>query len=346
MNIRSVRVQQYRSHHDMTLVATARVMVIVGKNGSGKTTLLEAIYSALRGTSFRGSDIELLQRHQTWWRIDVESDVDTRTIKYDSTKQAGKKTIEIAGRTQQRMPLGKKYPCILFEPDDLRLLQGSPSRRRQFLDTFIAHISPEYSGVLRRYERALRQRNALLKKSNLSRDDVFVWDVALSEYGAEIIRQRTTVTERINASLQSTYASIADTDDTVSIHYSHTLIDAVRQKLMNELTANFMRDRTLGYTTIGPHRHDLLFEFNGSAATSVASRGEVRSIVVALKFIEVDIVAETTGLSPIILLDDVFGELDDVRQKRLSEKCRDNQMFITSTHAYRDIEAADVISLD
>lgn len=347
MEIVSLRVQHTRNHTDATFRFPARVSVITGRNGSGKTTLLEALHTALRGTSFRGSDSEVLGRTETWWRIDVRgSDDESRTVKFDSQKTSGRKQFDIDSRTSYRMPPSSKYPVILFEPDDLRLLNGSPSRRRQFIDTFIGQINPLYSSTLRKYDRALKQRNTLLKHHATSRDDMFVWDMALAEYGAEIIRERTQVIERINAALTDTYHSIAGTDDTVTLHYSHTLIDGIEQKLANDLAVQYDRDRLLGFTSTGPHRHDIVSEFNSSPATSVASRGEIRSVVLALKFIEVDVAHEATGLSPIVLLDDVFAELDESRQQRLAEKCRDNQMFITSTNAYTGIDSAAVISLD
>lgn len=347
MEITGLRVQHVRCHHDGVWQFPSRVTVFTGKNGSGKTSLLEALHSALRGTSFRGTDADLLLRGETWWRVDVRmADDTTRVLKFDSTKQTGRKQFVIDDKTSYRMPPVKKYPVVLFEPDDLRLLHGSPARRRQFIDTFIGQLNPLYPAVVRKYERALKQRNTLLKQPEVTPDDVFVWDMALAEYGAEMIRERTSVVERINASLADTYRSIAATPDDVSLHYSHTMIDGVEQKIANDLRTNFGRDVALGFTSTGPHRHDLVSEFNGAPAITGASRGEIRSIILALKFIEVDVAAAATNQSPIVLLDDVFAELDESRQRRLAEKCRDNQMFITSTQAYTGIDSAAVISLD
>lgn len=346
MDISALSVWHVRSHQEDSYNFKSRVTVITGANGSGKTTLLEAIYIALRGTSFRGTDSEFLRADETWWRVDIMRGNEKRSVKFDSQKQSGRKRIEINEATHYRMPMTKKSPVVLFEPEDLRLLNGSPSRRRDFIDAFISQVYPHYSAICRKYDRALKQRNTLLKQDDVSRDDLFVWDVALAEYGAEIISHRVAITERINSELERTYRSIADVDDKVSVHYSNTMIDSINQKLLNELHGSFNRDRILGYTTIGPHRHDIKFLFNHAPALSVASRGEVRSIILALKFIEVDVTTESTGQEPVILLDDVFAELDEKRQRRLAEKCRDNQMFITSTSAYTGIDTESVISLD
>lgn len=346
MDITKLQVQHLRTHTNTAYPITERVTVITGKNGSGKTTLLEALHVALRGTSFRGSDQEILQYDAPWWRVDIATSDGPRMVAFDSAKQTGRKKIVIDDRQFGRMPPVKKVPVILFEPDDLQLLHGSPNRRRTFIDTFIAQIDPAYVTALRKYDRALKQRNALLKQSATERDAVFVWDMALAEYGAHIIRRRVEIIERINQTIGATYRSIAGTDDTVSLHYSHTLIDTIEQKIVNELHANFSRDALYGFTTVGPHRHDVEFVFNTQPAARVASRGEVRSIILALKFIEVDIATETTGVSPVVLLDDVFAELDETRQQRLAEKCRSNQMFITSTQAYTGIDTRSVILLD
>lgn len=346
MDITRLRVQHLRTHSDGTFPVTARVTVITGRNGSGKTTLLEALHIALRGTSFRGSDREILQHNAPWWRVDVETSAGPRAISFDSQKQTARKKLAIDDRSFGRMPASKKIPVVLFEPDDLRVIHGSPSRRRDFFDNFISQIDPLYSSTLRKYDRALKQRNAALKQPGVSRDDVFVWDMAIAEYGAHIIERRSMIVAKINRSLGDTYRSIAGTDDDVELQYSHTYIDGVQQKLVNELHAQFARDAILGFTSVGPHRHDILFAFNGQPAVQVASRGEVRSTVLALKFIEVDVATETTGVSPIVLLDDVFAELDETRQQRLAEKCRDSQMFITSTHAYTGIDTRSVITLE
>lgn len=346
MDITKLQVQHLRSHESISFAITARVTVITGRNGSGKTTLLEALHIGLRGTSFRGSDGDILQHDNSWWRIDLGTSDGPRTVAFDSSKETARKKVLIDDRQFGRMPASKKVPVILFEPDDLRLLAGSPARRREFIDAFIAQIDPLYSATLRKYDRALKQRNALLKSQTTSRDDVFVWDMALAEYGAKIINRRVATLERIHQSVQDTYRSIAGTNDVVAMHYSHTLIGEVQQKLVNELHTNFERDKMLGFTSVGPHRHDVVVEFNSQPAAQVASRGEVRSIVLALKFIEVDIATEATGVSPIVLLDDVFAELDETRQQRLAEKCRNNQMFITSTNAYTGIDTRSVIVLD
>jgi len=330
MNITNVSVQHVRVHKKYSLDVSPNVTLITGANGSGKTSLIEALYIALQGTSFKGSDGDVLEHGNSWYRIDIRDDDGVvRSVKFDPSRTSGKKQFVIDGKTNYRLLDKYKYPIVLFEPDDLRLLSGSPTRRRQFIDRFVSQLDPQYAVALRRYERALRQRNALLKQ-NAATDSLFAWDVSLSEYGAYVIAQRNKFIQELNNRLNDIYASIAHTDDMVGVKYSYGLHENVGQRLLAELHQSAERDKLLGYTSIGPHRHDLLFEFNGSPALSVASRGEVRSVVLALKFLEVSIIEAITNKNPIILLDDVFSELDEERQNYLIDLTKKNQIIITS----------------
>jgi DNA replication and repair protein RecF len=333
--VKRLSVQNIRSHDKFTISLSPTVTVITGLNGSGKTSLIEALYIALQGSSFRGSDSDVLRRDMPWWRIDVEfDDYIKRIITFDPSLTTGRKKIIIDDKTVYRLPAKHRYPVVLFEPDDLRLLHGSPTRRRQFIDRFISQLDPIYSNALHKYERALKQRNNLLKKLYKTTNELFVWDVALSEYGAYIIEKRISFIELLNNQLNDAYDLIAKVNDSVSIHYSHTYIGDIKQKLLNDLHSHSERDAAIGFTSVGPHRHDVVFQFNGSPALDVASRGEVRSIVLALKFLEAKITEQITNIRPIILLDDVFSELDENRQNSLlSAK---NQIIITSTKIPND----------
>lgn len=332
MHITKIGVQHLRNHTKKVITLSPTTTIITGKNGTGKTSLLEALYIALQGSSFRSGDIDIIKKSKTWYRIDIEtSDNSVRTVKFDAQKPTGRKQFSIDGKISYRLSQTHKYPVVLFEPDDLRLISGSPVRRRYFIDHFISQTDPLYSQSLRKYDRALKQRNNLLKRAHTTPDELFVWNVALSEYGAYIITERTVFLERINQQISDVYQSISHTKDEVEIHYTHTLVDSIKQKLMSELTKNIQKDTLLGYTTSGPHRDDVLISFNNSPAISTASRGENRSIILALKRIEADIIHQITDQKPILLLDDVFSELDALRQQNIANS--NYQIVITtSTH--------------
>jgi DNA replication and repair protein RecF len=331
MIIDSLAVQSIRNHQEFVCKISPNVTVVTGGNGSGKTSLIEAIYMALRGTSFRGTDKAMLRYDAQWWRIDLGIADDTkRTITFDSMRETGRKKFVVDDKISYRLSPAHKYPVVLFEPDDLRLISGSPARRRDFIDTLITQLDPQYGTVVRKYERALKQRNNLLKKQLVATDDLFVWNVALSEYGSYIVRQRVHFIENVNTRINDMYNTIARSSDVVSVHYSDTLIGNTKQKLMSELHAHHDRDMVLGYTSVGPHRHDLIFRFNNSLTTATASRGEIRTIILALKFLEVAIIEQLVGQKPIVLLDDVFGELDQSRQTYLLNNFKDHQIILTS----------------
>lgn len=333
--VTKLSVQNIRSHDSFVANLSPNITVITGKNGSGKTSLIEAIHIALQGSSFKGTDSDMLRTNSSWWRIDIALDNETsRSITFNPEKTDRKKQFTIDDKVAYRLSLKHKYPIVLFEPDDLRLLHGSPTRRRQFIDRFIGQLNPEYGVAIRKYERALKQRNNLLKKPFTNYDELFVWNIALSEHGAYIIEQRTRFIEQINSKLNTTYDDIAGIGDNIAVHYSHTSIGDIKQKLLSELHHHTEKDRQTGSTSVGPHRHDMVFTFNNNPALSSASRGEVRTIVLALKFLEVDIIEQITNKKPIVLLDDVFSELDESRQKALSDTIRRHQVIITSTNVF------------
>lgn len=343
--IKTIRVQHIRAHKKYSLDIASDVTVITGPNGSGKTSLVEALYIALRGVSFKGVDNDILERNASWYRVDVTFDDNTtRTVKFDPKRSTGRKQFIVDNKTHYRLPAQHKYPVVLFEPDDLRLLSGSPVRRRQFIDRFIAQLDPHYTISLTRYERALKQRNALLKQQT-SGDSLFAWDISLSQYGAYIIDQRIRFISELNKRLNSTYKTISHTNDTITISYSHLPHANTKQKLLSDLHYYAHKDKLLGFTSSGPHRHDILFEFNRSPALVVASRGEVRSVVLALKFLEVEIIESITHRKPVVLLDDVFSELDQSRQKYLIGATKKNQIIITSAINHSGIATKNTIRL-
>lgn len=325
MILSKLLVQNLRTHSKYEINLQSSVSLIVGKNGSGKTTLLESIYIALRGKSFKTADAQIVKDGKDWYRIDIETDRGSRTVKFNQ----GMKTFDIDGKIHRRLTDSVKYPVVLFEPDDMRIIGGSPTRRRDYIDRLASQCDTRYALSLRRYERALMQRNKLLKSGRFDRDQLFVWDVALSQYGNTIIETRRRLIDEIDARMIDVYRTISPTEDDVTIRYSYQSHTSP-QRILTELEHSFERDQVLGTTSVGPHRHDLKFEFNDHPAGEVGSRGELRTITLALKFIEADLLEKYTGEKPIILLDDVFSELDELRQQRLLGEFHDHQVVMTS----------------
>ena len=344
MILKTLRVQNFRTHSDFILEIGEKSTLISGANGSGKTSLLEAIYFSLQGTSFRSIDREILKNDgSNWFRIDLKDSEDNcRTITFNDAVQKSKKQFIINGDKKARLSANLRVPVVLFEPDDLQLLSGSPTRRRNFLDRFLSQIFPSFQLAVLRYNKALKQRNNLLKRDNFSQDEIFPWNLMLAEYGAEIISRRCDFLELLNSKIEETYAEISGVQDKIKIEYLGEKVS--KTEILAILSKNIERDKILGYTSFGPHKHDVQFIFNGKLAQNTASRGENRSLVLALKFIETDILADLTAKRPIILLDDVFSELDGERQKLLTKHFSKYQTIITSTNEI-EVEECKITSL-
>jgi DNA replication and repair protein RecF len=160
---------------------------------------------------------------------------------------------------------------------------------------------------------------------------VFSWNILLAKYGCEISKQRSKFIDEINKRITDVYRSIADNEDEVNIIYQSQVSNVGESEYLKKIDIDFERDKIIGHTGFGIHRDDYIFEFNQKKADGSASRGEVRSIVLALKFIEANLIFNKLNKRPVVLLDDVFSELDDNRQKCLVKNFKDNQVIITST---------------
>ncbi|MBR3594765.1 DNA replication/repair protein RecF [Candidatus Saccharibacteria bacterium] len=338
MIIKGCKLTNFRSHEFFELKCWKETTMISGENGGGKTSILEAIYECLRGKSFRAVDREILRRGAEFYRVELEyMNGEKVVVVYE---RDGKKSFLVGDKKTARLPKKYRYPVVLFEPDDLNLVSSSPSHKREYFDRSFGQLSDGYSASLTKYNKALKQRNELLKSEYVSVDAVFSWNVMLSRLGVEIWKYREEQVKKINERLTEVYRSIAENEDEVEIVLRRDAEVMSESGYLKELEKGFERDRVLGYTSFGVHRDNYEFRFNGTEASGSASRGEVRSIVVALKFIEADVILAATGKAPVVLLDDVFSELDETRQKALVYNFKKNQVIITSVNAVEDIETS------
>ncbi len=329
-----LQLTNFRSYAHDKFELSPSLTLIVGPNGSGKTNLLESLYALALTKSFRAKDRDLVRFGADFFRVELDTADGKIALAYAAQ---GGKTIKRAFHDQVASTLvghiGKLH-VSLFEPNDLTLVSGPPEKRRQFLDYILSQTDRAYFKTLVTYRRVLKQRNALLNRFeiNRSRDQFFAWDLKLTELATEIHSRRLDLIKFINARLSELYKQIAGSAAAISLHYIASVHSGdYAEHFLDALTRNLMNDLAAGFTTIGPHREDFGSEFNGSPAANVASRGEIRTFVLALKLAEIAYIEEIAGARPTLLLDDVFSELDQSRRHFLVNALKGYQAVITST---------------
>lgn len=356
MVLQRISLHNVRSYGLETFEFDPNVTLILGPNGSGKTTILEAVYLLLRGTSFRGRDRDVIAYDQATSETKLELAGASHRRSRLSVTTDGKvtKQFTIEASTSARLSPKHRLPVVLFEPDELRLLSSSPQRRRDFIDGIIARLSPTYSTVLSRFARSLLQRNELLKRRDTMDETVwqnhlFAWDVKFAELSASIIKARSNFILHANDHLSRIYTDLAGTEHTVAGRYlsSFVIDEGLQQALLSKLQASHQSDALRGYSGIGPHRDDIALLLDGHPASSAASRGEMRTIMLAFKLLEVELQEHHSGQKPVILLDDVFSELDSTREQALIRTLAPYQTIITATDLRDELKSdATIISLE
>lgn len=330
--------QRFRSYEDSSFGLDSGVNIIAGPNASGKTNLLEAVLVVARGGSYRAKDADLVRFGADWARLDatMQNDGSKRVVKLQ-TAADGKvsKSFEIDGQPLARLMAGRALPVVLFEPNHLLLLSSSPDLRRTFLDDLLEQTVPGFSATRRHYKRVLVQRNALLKKNPPGlADQLFVWNLRLGELGGQIARQRAELAGRFSSRASELYSDLAGKKHRVTLDYQTQFpLDSYETSLLRKLESAVDLDVARGFTAHGPHRDDLAVAIGGHAVQEAASRGETRTIVLALKIMELQLIEELRGERPMLLLDDVFSELDSKRRHALTDFLKNYQTFITTTDA-------------
>ena len=334
--ITTIRLQHFRSYSDASFELSPGVNIIVGPNASGKTNLLEAILLVLRGNSYRTRDSNLVRFQADWSRLDVNLPDQKRVVKLTgSMPDSVEKIFEIDDQRLSRLHTSRMLPVVLFEPDHLLLLGGSPDGRRVFLDDLIEQISPQFGAVRRQYRRVLAHRNALLKRNPHDLvPQLFVWNLRLSELAGQIVRERVKLIDIFSDYAQDLYTSLSGDAKKLTFSYICRFpLENYETTLLKKLEQSVPAEVARGFTAYGPHRDDLGVFVDDRLISEVASRGEARTIILVLKILELHILQEKTGQKPVLLLDDVFSELDTSRRQALTRHVAGYQTFITTTDA-------------
>lgn len=338
MSYRSLTLQNFRNYDTYTVQLDPGVTIVVGPNGSGKTNLLEALYVVSTGTSFRASDRDLVRHDAEWFRIEAKYDDDDRALTYNLAETQSPKHFSLDGVKRTRLSYQQKIPVVLFEPDHLRLLSGPPANRREYLDGVLAKLQPDFARSRSQFERALLQRNNILKhaerRSAALDDQLFVWNIKLSELSGDVAERRLGLIDFMNQHIDDLYSHIADAPSKVHLEYESDIpLNHYKQAMLAQLETQLDKDILRGFTGVGPHRDDFSLHLNGARSAVTASRGEMRSLLLTLKMIELSLLQDQHAHPPLLLLDDVFSELDSVRRRTLAILAQPYQTIITTTDA-------------
>ncbi len=328
--LRTLELTNFKSYKNGLFGFEPGVNIIVGANASGKTNLLEAIHTICTLKGFKTSDKNLTSIDSDWSRLEALTISGSRIAKLKDNS----KILEIDGSTYKRINANNLWPVIVFEPDHMLLLSSDPERRRSYLDGILALIDPKYPQALKSYKRTLLQRNRLLKQERFNEDQLFVWDIQLAQKAGIISNSRANLTKQLNEMSIKHYCLISNKKEHLKLKYiSKFPLKDYTNQFLSYLKQNHILDKIRGFTGSGPHREDFDIILNNKDAKVTASRGETRSIILALKISELELVREKSGKKPILLLDDVFSELDGSRRRSLAIALQDYQTFLTTTDA-------------
>jgi DNA replication and repair protein RecF len=359
MRLQSLQLQNFRNYEQLNLDFTeSDVLALIGPNAQGKTNLLESIAFLALGKSFRTRQtMETLKWDAPYGRI-------RGTLTDSAAKQV---QLEVF---LQREPEAKKFKrqdalcnpkeflghlqVVVFTPDHLNLIYGSPKIRRQYLDRLLLQLDKNYLDAINNYQKILRHRNALLKKLQFGRGEDWeleLWDARLVTEAETVWQKRTQLIASMQENLAQHYQTLArppesapsKTKPQLTLHYKPQT-----DRFEERLGACRQQDLRTGSTSIGPHRDDFMIHLNKREIDEFGSRGECRSAVLALKIAEMQVFQERLQTKPLLLLDDVFSELDAQRQKQLGELIQGYQCVITTTakEHLKGLKNAKVLHLD
>lgn len=335
MKIEKIKLENWRNHSKFDFEFNG-ITIFVGKNASGKTNFLEAIYYLSTGKSFRTKDENIVNWERDYSRL--TSEICKKEGKEDLLVVLEKrnkvvKTVKIKGQKKPSSHLLGHLNSVIFTPEEIELISNLPEARRRYLNLIISQIDREYAYALIHYKRTLEQRNSLLKRifeGFAKREELEVWDGKLAEFGSKIIAVRNRYINEINGLLDLKYELLSGKNEKLEVKYLPSIKDDWAG-FITKLIENREKDILSRVTSVGPHRDDFAFTIDEKNVNDFASRGEFRTIILALKLAEVDFFEKMTGERPILLLDDVFSELDEARRDLLSQIFINQQTVVTTT---------------
>ncbi len=339
MKITSLTLRNWRNISHQHIPLQDGLNILVGSNAQGKTNIIESIYMSCLGKSPRtDKDKELVK---------LGTQVAHIKTSYICRYGEGEIAIGITGNkksvTVNSVPLTKLgdllgyLNCIYFSPNEIKIISASPSERRKFLDIDLCQIDKAYYSNLARFNKALAQRNNILKKYSSSdkiRQEIFIWDNILAETGARIIWRRAQFVTQLAPLAQQCHSSITSNKETLAVSYATGIagdsISAIADNYIKALENSLDKDIQLHYTTVGCQRDDIILAINNQDIRTYGSQGQLRTSALSLKLAELEIFHQLIGEYPVLLLDDVLSELDYDRQQRLLSWADKTQVLLTT----------------
>ncbi len=342
----SVSLDGFRGYVTLAASFGPGAQLVWGPNAAGKTSLLEALVVCARGASHRTlADAELIRWDAPFARVEARRELPGMDpLELDVTlvregPAGGRKRIRVNGVPRRTTALAGLLRVVVFAPEEMLLVVGPPSLRRGMLDALAAQRSPAHPADLAAYARVLAQRNALLRairEGQAGRDQLPPWDAKLIESGAAVLVARQRALGELAGPLAAAHAEIAADEGRLTITYESNVVpapgEAPRDALARRLAETAEKEGWNGATLVGPHRDDLAFRLDERDMATFASRGQQRTAILALKLAELDLLTAHDGRAPLLLLDDVFSELDPARRSHLVRRIAGlPQAFVTTT---------------
>lgn len=342
MHCQQLSVVQFKNLEELTLVLSSKFNCFAGHNGAGKTNLLDAIYYLSFCKSFTNpADTQNILFGKDMFVIQGQYQLNGRTDTiYCGVKKGQRKAFKRNKKEYDRLSdhIGS-YPLVLLSPADQQLIHGGSDERRRFVDGVISQYDNEYLHKLISYNKALQQRNALLKifaeQRRFEQASLDIWDEQLSANGHYIYTQRKKFFDAFLPVFQDYYSFLSQSRELTNIHYESTLHTG---DFLAQLTGAREKDRVLLYTTVGIHKDDLSFLIHNEPIKKFGSQGQQKSFIIALKLAQFAFTKKIKGYNPILLFDDIFDKLDASRVKQLMQLVSNEdfgQVFVTDTHPDR-----------
>lgn len=341
MQIKQLTINNFRNYQNASVNFCPSINLISGLNGQGKTNLAEAaVFLSLAKSPRTHQDKELILQNKDSANIKCTVQRNFGEINFDFTLNRfhDNEFLINFNKIKRTGQIFGNLVCVYFSPQELKIVTGSPSDRRDFCDTDISMLSETYYNLTLRYERVLSQRNKLLKtEKDIAKinDTISVWNEQLVQIAAPIVKTRKAFIEKLQPFANEFLNILSSKKEELKISYvgcQGSSTQEIRKNLSNLLSNSLEKDIEVGYTGVGPHRDDVKFELNGVDARIYSSQGQARSIVLALKLAEMKIMEEELGEKPVMVFDDVFSELDARRQKKLYACLEGAQSIFTGTN--------------